>query len=290
MTQATLGELVAEARAQLRTSGVEQPEREAWLLLAHVLGAEWPGIRMRRAEQLPPWAQRRFESLVRRRAAREPLQYVTGETEFMGLTLRCRPGVFIPRPETEVLVECVLERVRGWGEVVAADIGCGTGNIACALAHFLPQARVEAFDRSTAAVELAEENATAVQLADRIHCHVGAFLDPLAPAERRALSCVVCNPPYVRWDEFARLQPEVLAEPRDALDGGQDGLCFYREFIPMLNEVGGERLVVAFEVGRGQAPAVARMLGQAGKVRWTEVRRDYAGIERVVLGGTEEAR
>jgi len=287
MQTATLGDLVAAGAARLAAAGIEEPEREAWLLLAHVIGGDWPALRLRRAEEPAVAAQQAFAALVAPRAQREPLAYIIGETEFMGLKVKCRPGVFIPRPETEVLVECVLGYVRQWPPVVAADVGCGTGSIACALAHFLPQAQVEAIDPSPAAVELTRENASALRLSEQVRCRQGRFLEPLALDERSALNCVVCNPPYVARSEFAALQPEVLAEPRPALDGGDDGLDFYRAFLPRLAEVGGERLLAAFEVGQGQAQVVERMLAQVARFTWTEIRRDYADMERIVLAGTE---
>lgn len=286
----TIGDAVAAAAERLGASGVEQADCEAWLLLAHVLADGWPGIRLRRAEELAPAAARHFAALVERRAAREPLQYITDETEFMGLKLKCRPGVLIPRPETEVLVECVLNHAQRWDRVVAADVGCGSGNIACALAHLLAHVHVEAIDCDPAAVELTRENAAALGLGARVRCHQGRFLEPLPSEERRRLNCVVCNPPYVARGDCARLQPEVLREPPRALDGGEDGLDFYRAFIPSLGDVGYDRLLVAFEVGKGQARTVERMLAAEASMVWTDVRRDYAGIERVVLGGTEEAR
>jgi release factor glutamine methyltransferase len=169
-------------------------------------------------------------------------------------------------------------------EARVADVGCGTGAIAVGLATSLPRARIWATDVSAAAVELARENAQALGVLDRVTFLMGPFTEPLQRAGvLQTLDALVCNPPYVPSDQIDALQPEVARhEPREALDGGPDGLRFYRRLVEALAAVRG--LIVALEVGVGQAEAVRGMLAELPWVEDVRVMRDYGGIERVVIG------
>ncbi|MCX7021375.1 MAG: peptide chain release factor N(5)-glutamine methyltransferase [bacterium] len=225
-----------------------------------------------------PEALEGFWADVERRARREPLQLILGETEFYGLTLKVRAGVFIPRPETEVLVELALENLPG-DAGSAYDLGCGCGNIACALAVNRVNLRVTATDLSAEAVELTRENAALCGAAGRvevIQTDLGAGL-----AERADLVC--CNPPYVPAGEIGGLEPEVRDhEPRGALDGGEDGLAVIRRLVGAVKSLlkpGGLALV---EIGDGQGEAVRRIFGKIAGAR-VEIKNDLADRERVAV-------
>lgn len=290
----TVGEALARARAALAAAGVADAGREAAWLLGHVLGCSAGALLARRDEPLPAEAWEAYEALVARRSAREPLQYILGTAEFLGLTFRVTPAVLIPRLDTAVLVEEAVARLRAWraaaggpaapaGELRVADIGTGSGAIAVAVAHLLPEAQVVAVDVSAAALAVAEENARRNGVAGRVRFRLGDLAAPLAEEGGR-FAAILSNPPYIPEGDIPGLMPEVRDwEPRLALAGGQDGLAFFRrlarEAAPLLLPGG----FLGVEVGIGQAPAVAALFREAGLVD-VAVYRDTAGVERAVFG------
>lgn len=273
-----LRELLAEAAARLARAGVADSDREAAWLLAHVMGCSAGSLRMRGAEVLSPGQQEAFRSLAARRAAREPIQYILGTEEFMGMRFIVTPAVLIPRLDTEVLVRKVAALLAG--PVRLADVGTGSGAIAVGLATHLPEATVVAVDISREALAVARTNAEANGVAERILFREGDLLAPLA-GER--FDAIVSNPPYIAEDDWAGLLPEVQRwEPKGALTPGNDALSFYRSLAadsPSLLNPGG---MLAVEVGIGQALAV-RALFEAVGFQVT-VHRDTGGIERAVIG------
>ncbi|GAB7387879.1 peptide chain release factor N(5)-glutamine methyltransferase [Bacillaceae bacterium] len=265
----------------------------AELLLRHVLGWSRTELFARWDTPVPAEAWQRLQALIRRRIEGEPVQYLLGEQEFYGLSFRVNPSVLIPRPETEILVEEAAKRIRAvWGERpeggtatwFAADIGTGSGAIAVALATLFPGLPILAVDLSPAALAVARENAARNGVAGQIDFLAGDLLQPLRERNEK-VHVLLSNPPYIPTGEIAKLDVQVKAhEPRLALDGGEDGLACYRRIIADLPRVLQRPSVVAFEVGKGQARAVARLLRQGGAVRQVEIVKDLAGIERIVLG------
>lgn len=222
-----------------------------------------------------------FFTLIRRRQAREPVAYIVGEKEFMGLSLRVTPAVLIPRPETEVLVEAALtalsENFPSSSPLRFLDIGTGSGAIALSLAFYRPDARVTAVDFSSAALKVARENAHRLGLAQRIH-FVQADLFPPAPD---SFQLIISNPPYIPAKELCRLPADVgRYEPHQALDGGADGLSFYRRLLPPPPGLLAPKGIMALEVGEGQADKVHNLFPGAKSVK---IIKDYAGVDRVVL-------
>jgi release factor glutamine methyltransferase len=273
---ATAPEALRAAVERLERAGVPSPANDARLLLARRLGVERGEVFT--AVEPDPEALEGFRADIARRARREPLQLITGETGFYGIRLKVRPGVFIPRPETEVLVDLALESLTG-DAGLAYDLGCGCGNVACALAVNRPDLRVVATDTSAEAVALARENAALCGLSGRIsviRADLGAGLSGGA-------DLVCCNPPYVPTGDIGGLEPEVRAHaPRAALDGGADGLDVIRRLageIPRLTRPGGVTLV---EIGHGQGEAVGRIFGGIPGAR-VEIKRDLASRERVAV-------
>jgi release factor glutamine methyltransferase len=306
------GEVLAGAARRLEAAGVPSPRWDAEVLLGWVLGCRRADLPLFMRRVIPAAQAVAFEAAVARRAGREPLQHIVGRQDFMGLELAVDRRALIPRPDTEILVEVAVQNLR-WmgacgGDAVcggdaagggaaardstaapawAADIGTGGGAIAIALAHYCPGLRVLATDVSPAALALAQANATRHGVGDRIRFALGDLLEPATTGSvepAAGLTCVVSNPPYIASGEIARLEPEVaLHEPKEALDGGPDGLVFYHRLIPAtlpLLRPGG---FCAVEVGAGQAAAVAALFRGAGYTGVTTT-RDLAGIERVVLG------
>jgi len=274
----TVREALAEAARRLAGADVADADREALWLLAHVLETTAGGLRLRAPEQLSPGAAAVYDTLVARRAAREPLQYILGTEEFMGMTFRVSPAVLIPRFDTEVLVRESAARLHG--SVHVADIGTGSGAIAVGLARLLPQARVVAVDISPEALDVARINAAANRVGDRVEFRLGDLLEPLS---RERFDALVSNPPYIGEAEWAELMPEVQRyEPRGALTPGSDALLYYRRLAagaPALLRPGG---FLAVEVGYDQAAAVSDLFAQAGLLVSTFA--DTAGIDRVIMG------
>lgn len=262
----------------LGEKGVDGARLDAELLLCDLLGLDRVGLYLNYDRPLEASELAAFRERVGRRARREPLQYILGETEFWSLTFRVSPAVLIPRADTEVLVEEALARVKDPVQIL--DVGTGSGAIAVALAHDLPASGVKALDISPEALAIAGENARLNGVQDRVECVQGDLYQlPAGP-----YGLIVSNPPYIPARDIEGLMPEVRDfEPRSALDGGDDGLNCYRALAhqaPALLLAGGWFLC---EVGQGQAADVEELLRQQG---FEEVfnRADYAGIPRVVGG------
>lgn len=275
----TVKAALAEGARRLAAAGVADAQQEATWLLAHVLHTSAGSLRARSAEVLSTVGAAGFTALVDRRAAREPIQYILGTEEFMGLEFGVTPAVLIPRLDTAVLVEAAVERL-GHGAVRIADIGTGSGAIAVATATLLPAAAVVAVDISPDALAVARGNAERHGVAARIEFRRG---DMLAPLAGELFDAILSNPPYIDEAEWEGLMPEVVRwEPKGALTPGTDGLVMYRHLAaegPSLLRPGG---FLAVEVGYQQAAAVADLFAIAGME--TAVLRDTAGIERVVIG------
>ena len=295
------GVSVRNAASLLEQAGIESPQREARLMLAKTLDCSVTYLIAHPETHLSGPTQTAYNSMVSDRAQRRPLAYVLGEWEFYGLCLNVTPDVLVPRPETEVLVEAVLERLvgvsvtpphpspahdgAGKGQTLGrgpliADIGTGSGAIAVALAADVPSARIVATDISQEALQVAEANAEKYNLAERIEFLQGDLLEPLLG--RKPFDAIVSNPPYVRTADLEDPQPELLWEPRGALDGGEDGLDVYRGLLPGAFGLVKDTGFVAVEVGIGQAGDVRGIALRAG-YRRTERLADLAGIERVVV-------
>jgi release factor glutamine methyltransferase len=264
----TVGAALRDAAARLATAGCDTPRLDAELLLAEVLGYDRAGLVVRARDALSAVAGDRFEALLARRAAREPVAYILGRKEFRRISLAVDPRVLIPRPETELLVEVGLT-LPGGSSVV--DVGTGSGALALALKDERPDLSVVGTDVSADALAVARENAA------RLGLDVGfAEADLL---DGRRYDAVLANLPYVAEGD-PRLGPEIaLYEPAEALYGGRDGLSVLRRLVGMLDGAS----VAALEVGVDQADAVASLLGEAGFRSVTRL-RDLAGHERVVVG------
>ncbi|HEX5937653.1 MAG TPA: peptide chain release factor N(5)-glutamine methyltransferase [Actinomycetota bacterium] len=269
-------QVVRRAADYLERHGVESPVPTAERLLSHVLGTDRTGIYARAG--LTTQEAKRFGRALCRRCAGEPLQHVTGEQGFRRLVVGVRPGVFVPRPETEILVQAALDGLANVAAPVVADVGTGTGAVALAIRDERPDATVFATDLSPDAVALARENATALRL--DVSIREGDLLEPLPSALRGRLDAVVANPPYVALEERDRLPADVRAEPELALFGGVE--LAERLFVEAADWLrpGG---LVAIEIEESTADAVGRAAARTGFVE-VAVRQDLAGRDRVVTG------
>jgi len=267
-------EVVTRAAGYLERHGVESPIPTAERLLAHVLGTDRTGLYAR--EGLTTQEARRFGRALCRRCAGEPLQHVTREQGFRRLSLEVRPGVFVPRPETEVLVQVTLDGLAGSESPLVVDVGTGSGAVALAVKQERPDARVVATDVSSDAVALTADNADALGLA--VSVAQGDLLAPLPAEVLGAVDAVVANPPYVPAEHRATLPADVLAEPEDAVFGTIE---VYRRLFEQAAGALRPGGLLAVEIHERAAAAVAAAARDAGFVD-VRVTQDLAGRERVV--------
>ena len=261
-------------------AGITEVRFEAELLLRHALGCSRESLLARLQEPVPAEATGHFFQLVERRRGRVPVQYIIGTQEFYGLSFRVTPAVLIPRPETEGVVDQTALELENSRAPRIADIGCGSGCIAIALAQTLEDAELVAIDRSKAALAIARENALRHGVAARVEFVESNLLEPVADAD---LDAVVSNPPYIPDEELAGLEPEVTEhEPRDALSGGADGLDVIRRLVPQAHRALRPGGVLVMEIGHGQSQAVETLVREAA-MKQERVVADLAGIPRVVI-------
>ncbi len=282
--------VLRSAESYLVERGVPNARRNAEWLLAHVLDCRSPELYLTPYKVIDRTELDAFHALLRRRGEREPLQYILGTTEFMSLPFRVRPGVFIPRPDTEVLVEAVEAwflpprgefRRKIGGRITVLDICCGSGVIGISLVSRLQDVDCVAVDIDAGAVALARENAVSNGVESRVRC-LEADASEFLRGRPGPYDAVVCNPPYVPSGDIAGLLPELRDhEPALGLDGGADGLRFYRELVPLLTPVTVPGGMVAFEIGDTQAKAVAKLFESASFTDVT-VHKDYRDLDRVV--------
>ena len=283
----TCAEALRWAGTYLQARGIDTARLDAEVLLMHCLRWERTALYCARDYQLTPDEDARFHELVRRRGAHEPIAYLTGEREFWSLPLAVRPGVLIPRPDTEWVVEAALRyapqflRLRSRCHVL--DIGTGSGNIAIAVATSLALVDVTAIDSSLEALAVAQLNAKSYHVAERVHFVCGDLLNPLHPSCVR-FDLLLSNPPYIAAEEWHTLPNTVRCyEPRQALDGGNDGLIFYRRLFAEGSPYLAEHGIAIVEVGHRQAGDVSRLAMQSQQWELIEIIKDYGGIERVVV-------
>ncbi|HSZ16417.1 MAG TPA: peptide chain release factor N(5)-glutamine methyltransferase [Terracidiphilus sp.] len=276
----TLGESLARGEAQLRAGPhPDKARRDAETLLLHLIGKNRAWLLSHLDDDFAGCRSIGYAGLLDRRFRGEPIQYITGQTEFYGLPLRVTPDVLIPRPETEHLVEEVLKRGAARSTPRIVDVGTGSGAIAIALAHEWPNAQLTVIDRSEKALAVARDNAQRTGFAERIRFLHG---DLLAPVAAEQFEMVVSNPPYVPAADRDSLAVEVREyEPALALFAGDDGLDVYRRLVPQARAVLAPGGLVVLEIGFGQAQAVEQLLTETGFTE-IELAQDLQGIPRVV--------
>jgi release factor glutamine methyltransferase len=267
---------VRRSAAYLSRHGVESPRQTAEALLMHFLGTDRAAL-YSRSEGLDSRTAGLFGRALCRRCTGIPLQHLTGEQQFRSLRLQVVPGVFVPRPETEVMVDHALAAIEGLESPVVVDVGTGTGAIALALKLERPDARVLATDVSEGAVTLASANADRHGL--EVEVVQGDLLDPVPESLRGAVDLVVSNPPYIEAEDYEALPEEVRADPYQALVGDTRFHARLAESAPAWLAPGGW---LVMEIGAGQGEEVGSLL--SGRYAQVEVLPDLAGRDRVVRG------
>ena len=281
----TLLHLLTITQNYFREKGIESARLDAELLLCHCLGLDRVGLYLEHDRPLQEQEVQAYRELVRRRAAYEPVAYITGRRFFWTLELHIDRGVLIPRPETEVLVERALNflAARDIEHPRVLDIGTGSGAIALALAAEMPSIAVIALDASVEAVTCARDNAERLGLSGRVRVEQAQFPEACSQ-DVGSYDLIVSNPPYIASGDIECLAPDIREyEPRMALDGGVDGLDVYRRWAPYFSALLAKGGALILEIGHDQGPGVTGLLAASGYVSGIEVVRDYARLDRVVI-------
>ncbi len=288
-----------KARGLLEKSGIDDPGREAELIISHCLGIDRVTLYKENPEVRED-INFKIDEFLRRRSKREPLQYIFGYTDFRGLKIKVGPGILIPRPETEFLAEEAIKTISNFSPQRAArgdrtqnarfkvlDLCTGSGCLALAIAKKFPGATIYGTDTSETAIKYAEENAGINAIQNVIFLR-GSLFDPIKnmfPVGSCGFDLILSNPPYIKRGDIRKLQPEIRGwEPVEALDGGEDGLDYYRMIIPEASSHLKENGFLMFEVGMDQAGIVKKMAQDFGFYN-VFLMKDFAGIERILIAG-----
>lgn len=282
----TILKILQWTQQYFQSKGVENPRLDAEVLLCAVLDKSRIQLYTNFDEPLEEQELKQYRGYVARRAAREPVAYILGHKGFLQYDFKVTKDTLIPRPETELLVEQLVSLNRDRGPVRILDLGCGSGAIIDSLLAELPEARGMGVDISPGAAAVTRENAQSLGVGDRLETVVSDLYEKVPREEK--FQVLVSNPPYIPEGDLAGLQAEVHREPRRALDGGRDGLDFYRRILRDLWSYLDPEGMAAFEIGQGQGEDVARLCREAG-LDCVKVRKDYGDMDRMVFaakGGT----
>lgn len=272
----TYEQVLREGKAFLNAAKIEDYESDGWLLLANVLGWTRTRFFLDGAKECPAELAEQYKALLKQRANHVPTQHLLGIQEFMGLQFQVNEHVLIPRQETEQLVEWVMECAPQGSQIL--DLCTGSGCIAISLKSLRPDLTMTAVDLSEAALRVARANGAAN------HTKIQWIQSDLFQKVEQTYDCIVSNPPYITWAELETLTAEVLEhEPRMALDGGEDGLDFYRQIIEEARNHLREGGMLFFEIGYDQGTTVPELMKRAGYEQ-VQCRKDYAGMDRMVCG------
>jgi len=283
----TSADALAWTSSRFARAGIETARLDAELLLAETLNATRVDLYTHPERPLSVEERALYRSYIERRLAAEPVAYILGRKAFRYLTLKVTPAVLVPRPETELLVEAVLEfacragaaAVRG---LLVADVGTGSGAVGISVAKEVEGSTVYATDESREALEVAKENAKACGVSDRVVFLVGNLLEPMPGEVIGSLDAVVSNPPYVSSAQIETLPREIRDhEPRGALDGGPDGLDVIRRLMVSAREALRPGGLLAIEIGEDQGEAAVELA--QGDFERAEVRKDLGGHDRVLV-------
>jgi release factor glutamine methyltransferase len=284
-SRATVGGLIAEAQRMLEQAGIDSAGQEARWIVEHVLRLRPHRVATDRDRLLSDADLLAARGLVGRRVSREPLQYILGTQEFCGLELDVNPAVFIPRPETELLVESVAQLISVERQATIVDVCTGSGCLAVAIAWLRPYARVFAIDLSNASLDVARRNAARHTVDERITWLEGDLLGPLGGQQLEGrIDVIVSNPPYIAEPDWETLQPEVrLFEPRGALVAGPQGTEMHERLLEEAGRYLSPGGVLIMEIGAGQASGVRRIVDRMSGYRFHQLVYDAAGLERVAI-------
>ncbi len=261
---------------------IQSARINAELLLAHLLNCKRLDLYLRFDQPLGENEVEQYRQLIARRGKYEPVQYIIGSTEFYGLQFEVNPSVLIPRPETEILVETVINNYKYSDKIKILDIGCGSGNIAVALAKNLPDAEITTIDVSEEALKIAQANAIRNEAGNIKFQLADINSDQLF--QNNKFNVLVSNPPYVSGQEFNSLQKEItMYEPRNAVTDDEDGLRFYKRISEFANQYLVDGGSLFYEIGAGQSDDVKSLMIGNGFTS-IQIIKDYQKIDRVIYG------
>lgn len=267
----------------LNKKGIESARLNAELMLAQILNCKRLELYLMFDRPLDESELQQYRNYLSRRGNREPLQYILGEVEFYNIKLKVNNNVLIPRPETELLVEKIINDYSSKNELRFLDIGVGSGNISIALLKNIPQAHATAIDISEEALALAKENSVINDVQQRMELKKFDILNDDIKSLGR-FDLIISNPPYVSADDFEKLEPELkVYEPKIALTDFYNGLTFYRKIVDMSHSLLNNEGRIYFELGKGQSEEVKKMLNEKGFEN-VKVIKDYQGIDRIIFG------
>jgi len=270
----TVGEALAFAKKELYSV----PDRDvdsAWIV-AYVADIKRSMLRLDADKELTPFQEEKLRAIVERRKTREPLQYIFGFVPFYNIALHCDERALIPRDETSLVVERAMELIKKHSLKTVLDIGTGTGAIALTVKHNMPEVRVTASDISEKALSLAQENAKALSL------EVELIKSDLFESISGKFDMIISNPPYISSADMEKLERELSFEPRNALEGGADGLDFYRDIMAEAREHLNENGIIVFEIGYDQGSALKALFAKYGFID-SVIEKDYSGIDRIAI-------
>ena len=275
-------ELLNRSDQFLADKGIESSRLDAEVLMADLLDMERINLYVKYDYPLKSDEIDTYREMIKKRAKRIPVAYITEKKEFMSLVFKIKEGVLIPRPDTENLVEAVIDYCQD-NELQSPqiiDVGTGSGAIAVSLAHYLSQARVVGVDLSKKALTVARQNMEKHELSERMSILKSDLLKEFIKREIKGIDIIVSNPPYISEEEMEELPPEVKREPKTALEAGKEGLDYYRRLIPEAEGVLKNGGKIFLEIGYNQAEAVKNLFG----AKWSEVkvRKDYAENDRII--------
>lgn len=285
----TIGQTLKWISKLFQSAGIINPERETEVLLSYFLKINRSEIYLKSDRLLKKKEKRQLEKMIQERIKKIPLQYITKHQEFMGMDFLVEKGILIPRPETEILVERVLEKlkaIKSSSKLKIADLGTGSGIIAISIAKFIQDITIYATDISRKSLQLAFKNAKKHSCEDKIIFLLGDLFEPfMGKIEKNSLNGIISNPPYINLDDFKLLPSEIKDnEPEIALYGGVDGIDYYRKIIKQSPHFLKRDGFIALEVGLNQAKIIKEMILKANNYRLNvEIFKDYSEIERVVI-------
>jgi release factor glutamine methyltransferase len=279
----TVREALILGRKKLRKVGIPNPSLDAELILSHILAIDRFKLLVDDEIKLTQEQLNNYKDLLQQRCKFIPVAYITGRKEFYGLDFYIKPGVLIPRPETEFVVDEALKAIATNKNPLIADLCCGSGAISVALAFNNKRAKVYASDISDVACEVARINVNLFGLENRVFLLFGDLWSPFKERNIRGFDVVVSNPPYIPEHELNKLPNDVKNEPQVALNGGVDGLDFYRKIVTDVSEFLKPGGTIIFEIGWDQGAKVKALLKDTGFCN-VNIVKDYAGFDRVVTG------
>ncbi len=263
------------------------PRLDCEILLAHTLKCKRIDLILHNTKQIDTEQQTIFFSYINRRMQHEPISYITNEKEFMSLSFFVDEGILVPRPETEMLVEYLIKQYQNTESLSVLDLCTGSGAIAVSVAYYIKHAQVTAVDKYEACVRVAEKNAMRHQCLERIRFIQADVLKPLSIDN--LFHCIVSNPPYIQKDVIPTLSDDVKNfEPLYALDGGDDGLIFYRAIVSFAKDHLFPLGKLMFEIGYDQGETVKKIILDSGVFHSVEIIKDFAGQDRMVIATREE--